>query len=217
MLKYTKSVLYIIILLSLITMLLGCTKSNDGNSNQPENEPNKMEFILKVKDRLITQFNPIILPLQVKETGYFTIQLQEQFVGTRPVIFMVQIVDIWESKNQTYIEFDAFMFDYKERDDESLYSAISWLSNDRIILQCNYEDIENYLDLAPQREFGMVFNPEIFYVVAEINSLSRTDYNLVGRPEDEFSVSLELDVSDIYVAKGKLISLEHLNNILEHN
>lgn len=210
-------IVFLSIILLVVSSLPSCTRANESNSNQQEVTPNIIEPIVRVKERLIAQYNPIILPIQAQDTGFYTLQLQQQLIGTRSVLFMGQIVDIWELENQTYIEFEALLLNKFGYDDESMYSSPFWLSSSIFVLQCNYEDIEAFLNVAPQSMFGMILNPEKFYVVAEINSIAKTDFKVVGLPEDENTVSIELEVSDKYILNGKLIDLVGLSNIANHD
>ena len=213
--KLTYTALLILFTLISLGLLVSCTNTTNESKRQEETKDVEIDLILKSKEQLILKYNPIVLPLQSEDAGLYTLQLQEKLIGDRPVIFLGQIVDIWKFESQVYVEFDAMIINIFDYDDESLYSNPFWLSTDKIVLQCSYSSIEKYLNIAPKMMFGIILNPEKFYVIAQIDSLTKTDYKVVGRPEDEDSVSLELEVSDQYVVTGKLIELVNLNNAIK--
>ena len=185
-----------------ISILLGCiiivgyfllfTDKQIRDDDVAEKEEISKEDII-IKD-LANKHQVIII--KKEEELIYTLQAQERFIVDKPILFSDAYVDdIFNRDGKTFIRFSSPWIYYNEY---------------LLELECNREIVDKILLQKGGNSF-IDFDGK-YVVVANIKEITRPVFALKGSSLSEDEVEINIDSSELFIAKGICIDVAYIDN-----
>lgn len=194
--------IFILIILGSFVILTSC-KSIKEEAKIKEEEEKQAEIEQNIT-KMANSYDAVIdweKDLKPKRllSFVYTVQLQRALVreDNRPVSFIASVQDIEKSDNEYIVYFDKWSFDI------NLDINLPIL----FVLKCTEEQVKRILNQPNEILF------ENYAVIASISDVNKMRFNLTPYPIGEYGAYIEIDSSEIFIAKGNCLDLLFVGGI----
>jgi len=190
----------VIVLVVVVVLLKSDSKNRNKGNKQAAASAKKFQHIPQVQE-LCSKYNAITnWKQQLGKNGFyghtFTIEVEDALIRTegRPILFYGTVNDIVRESDK-YLVYFGFGFAAILRD-------TYYLLNEKVffVLDCTQEQVEQITN-----------NPAGIYdeyaVIAQISQVEKVRFELKSNAMSDEDVSVDLEPSDVFMAKGKCLDL----------